>query len=137
MGLDQMEKEEEFKMTYRSEKQDIPGGFVELGTAIYKDKEFTARGAFVKEEKALLYVKEPEKEVVTWGGERVGTFTSVGSWRGKVPGKDYPIQINAIRVQLNDGRRYHGRYSSESSHVVLKRIKGDQKEEIKQMKLEL
>lgn len=107
-----------------AERQDHEEGFAELGTIVHDGKEFTNLGASVDDQYAYVYVKD-NGTVTDWHGNRLGTYRTLSTWRAIAPiGYAAYYTMQAIRVRLEDGREYSGRYSCNWSELCkCKRVK--------------
>jgi hypothetical protein len=81
-----------------------------------KGQDFTARGAYVDDERCWAYIND-NGEVQTWHGKRLGTWTTTSEW-DMMSRYGYIGKMRAVKITLDDGRHYHGRYSKDWSNLV-------------------
>jgi hypothetical protein len=81
----------------------------------FQGQKFVSGGAYVDDLRALVYV-QPNGSVTTWSGRHIGTYSVVSEWK-RFNRYGEPYTMTAIKVTLNDGRVYRGRYGSDWSNV--------------------
>jgi hypothetical protein len=106
-------------MEHRTETVPLPGGgTAEIATVRITGRDFAAGGASITDDHAVVYITSdaPRGPVTTWSGDKLGTYVETGSWRQAARGR--PYRMRAVRVTLNDGRVYHGRYNADDTQAV-------------------
>ena len=117
-------------MQSHASKAIVPGGFVESGTIVHEGREYTAGGAYVWGDHALVYVNPYDPglnrsagTVTSWEGSEMGVYRVTGAWR-QFSYHLGQFTMLAIRVILVDGTRWHGRFNSDWSRACkLRRCK--------------
>lgn len=85
----------------------------ELATVEFQGREFTAFGASIIGRRVRAYLRGPDGrigdrgELVTFGGETIGTYVISGRWR--TPRSYVSSHQVSARFRLSDGRRGYGR----------------------------
>ena len=115
-----------------SETQLVDGGFIETGTIVHDGHEYTSGGAYLTNERGIVYVSPKPVPagcralggtVTDWHGNTLGRYSVTSSWRINSYHLGY-YTMEAIEVTLTDGRRYHGRYNRDwSGACKIKRCK--------------
>ena len=86
-------------------------------TFTHEGKSWTNRGAYVDDNFALVYLQENPRRVTDWRGNVIGKFWVISEWyRHNQYGERYTMR--AVRIQLDGGNVYHGRYGSDWSQLV-------------------
>ena len=90
---------------------------------VHEGKTFESGGAYVVGNKALVYVKEKEREVTDWHGNCLGHIVThkVGARRFTMHTR---WRMAYVKVRLDDGGVWWGRYNYDDGSVVkLTRVK--------------
>ena len=117
-------------MEFKTQTLRLPGtgNYTEVATIVYGGTNFTADGATITDTHATVYIHSDKRkgDVFTFGGDVIGTYVETGKWKRRHPVSGVPWTIRTVRVTLNDGRTYVGRYGPDNSQAVrLRRIKGE------------
>jgi hypothetical protein len=105
-------------------------------TVSHEGRTFTARGAYVTESSAIVYVGKPwdspisaqrwQGPVTDWHGKVIGAYREVSRWR--VPNGWVSGWVHAYRVNITDesgaATYWYGRGSGEGMMLRLRRFKG-------------
>jgi hypothetical protein len=105
-------------MTMETEcvKHETPNGWAEEATVIHEGKRFTAGGAVVQPDHVIGYLKFPPNatkcvgacgELVSWSGEKIGTFVITSSWktpRSYVSSRMFQVRAYIVGVGAFTGR---------------------------------
>lgn len=107
-------------------------GFAEVGTITHDGHEYTNNGAYVDDQWAYVYVQPNPapsgchalRGIVTdWQGNKLGTYRQISTWLVNA-NQVGCYHMEAIRVRLEDGREYSGRYNRDWSDLCkCKRVK--------------
>jgi len=92
----------------------------------HEGKDYESGGAYVLDDKALVYVRLGDKTVTDWHGNKLGTVLGyrLGDWRYlTAKGQPcHPYRIAYVRVEMN-GREWWGRYNYDGGNLVRLRVK--------------
>lgn len=95
-------------MNTRTERHELPNGFIEVGTVTHEGREYSADGAMVTDKTIMVYPDADQGlgwgDVTSWRGRKLGRFEITGRARGF-----NDVELTCYRITLNDGRVYVGR----------------------------